>query len=145
MTPMNDMTRAAEAVWVAAQQAPWASLALIPAETGLSVSELARAVAAVGSAQRGEPVEVVDAQSTPLAGSRSLAERVAAPGPPFSRVVAVDCPLGDQTGLLLARSAGAAVLVLALERTPVAEARRVLELVGPARFVGAVTLLASPR
>lgn len=142
---MTDLFRAAEAVWVAAQQASWASLVLIPAEPGLSVRALACAVAAAGSAQRGEPVEVVNAQDLPLAGSRPLAEKLAAPDPLFRRVVAVDCPLEVQAALLLARSAGAAVLVLVMDRTPVATARRVLELVGPARFVGAVTLDASPR
>ena len=66
--------RAAEAIWVAAQKASWSSLVLVPAEPSLSTAALAAAVAAVGSVQRGEPVERLDLEGLPLARSRSVAE-----------------------------------------------------------------------
>jgi hypothetical protein len=135
------LRRAAEAVWVASQKgAAWSSLALLPAEPGLRTDDLARAVAEVGSAQRGEPVEYLDLQSATLAASRPLAETLSDESRPFQRVVALGCPADDRVAELLANSAAAAVLIVEREATRVAAARRVLEIVGPERFLGAVVL-----
>lgn len=140
----NDVLRAAaEAIWVAAQRETWASLLLVPAEPGLSTAALAEAVAEVGSAQRGERVEALDLRGLSLAGSRSAAEKLADESAPYQRVAAIDCPTDSQTALLLASAAGVSILVVELERTESAAARRVMDLVGPARFLGAV--VASPR
>ncbi len=132
--------RAAEAVWVAGQRKAWSSLVLVPTEPGLPVAPLARAVAAVGSAQRGEPVELLDLRGRPLADSRPFAETLADAGERYRRVAALDCPLESQTARLLATSADAAVLVVVKERTSLAAARRVLDLLGLPRFLGAVVL-----
>jgi hypothetical protein len=135
------LRRAAEAVWVAAQKgAPWASLAVLPAEPGLRTGALARAVAEVGSVQRGEPVEYLDLQSINLAASRPLAETLADESRHFQRVVALGCPSDDRVADLLASSAAAAVLIVERDATRLAAARRVLEIVGPERFLGAVVL-----
>jgi hypothetical protein len=138
-----DLAEAVEGIWVAAQKAAWSSLVVVPARTGLPAAEIARALAAAGTLQRGEPVESLDLRGLPLGRSRPMVEALSDSARPFHRVVAVDCPLDSQTAVLLASSAGAAVLVVERETTSVDAARRVLELVGPARFLGAV-LLAPP-
>ncbi len=132
--------RAAEAIWVAGQRASWSSLAVVPAETGLPVAALARAVAAVGSAQRGETVDLLDLRGRTLADSRRMAEALADTSERYRRVAAIDCPLGSQTALLLASSADAALLVVVRDRTSLDSARRIVELLGLPRFVGAVIL-----
>lgn len=134
------LERAAEAVWVAAQRSNWSSLVIVPAEPGLSVVSLARAVAAVGSAQRGEPVDGLDLRGVPVAESRPHAERLADRSRPYHRVALLDPPLESQAAVLLAGSADAAVLVVERDRTPVEQAERVIELLGRERFIGAVIL-----
>jgi len=132
------IVEAAEAVWVAVQGSPWPTLAVVPAEPGLSVGKLVGALAATGAAQRGQSVEALDLQGRPLANSQKVVEALAAPQPVQRSIVAVDCPLESQAGLLFARSAGAAILVVAMEHTRMEAAERILDLVGRERFLGAV-------
>ena len=139
-TPAGEagLERAAESVWVAAQKAGWSSLVIVPAEAGISAVALARAVAAVGSAQRGEPVDGLDLRGLPLAESRAHAERLADRSRTFRRVALLDCPLDSQAALLLAQNADAALLVVERDHTTMETARRVIEKLGQDRFVGAV-------
>jgi hypothetical protein len=138
------LRRAAEAVWVASQKgAPWATLAIVPAEPGLQTDALARAVAEVGSEQRGEPVEFLDLRDVTLANSRSLVETLALSAA-FRHVVALGCPTDNRAAELLATSAAAVVLIVEREATRVTAARRVVEAVGPERFLGAVVLEPEP-
>jgi hypothetical protein len=134
------IVRAAEAIWVAAQRKVWSSLVIVPAQPDLVTGPIAQAVAAVGSAQRGEPVESLDLEGLALADSRAQAEKLADGARPCRYVAAIDCPLDSPTALLLSSSATAAVLVVERDRTTLAAAERILELVGSARFVGAVVL-----
>jgi hypothetical protein len=134
------LAQAAESIWVAAQESVWSSLVVVPAEPGIDTAAIARAVAAVGSAQRGEAVESRDLRGAPLADSRALTEALADRARPYGRVVAVDSPVESRSALLLSRAADAAVLVVQKRHTPLADARRVLELLGSTRFLGAVVL-----
>ena len=132
------LERAAESVWVAVQGRGWSSLVIVPADAGINVVALARAVAAVGSAQRGEPIDGLDLRGVPLSESRPHAERLADRSRSFRRVAVVDCPLDSQAALLLARNADAAVLVVERDRTTLEAARRMIQQLGHDRFVGAV-------
>jgi hypothetical protein len=134
----RDITRTAETLWVAVQDSYWPTLALVPAEPGLPVGTLATALATVGSRQRGQDIEALDLQGRPLADSQELVEALTAPQPLYRSIVALDCPLESQAALLFARSAGAAILVVAMERTRLQDAERVKQLVGESRFLGAV-------
>lgn len=136
--PETSVAQAAEAVWVAVHDTPWGSLAIVPAEPGLPVGPLAEALARTGGAQRGQTIESVDLRGRALADSQELVRSLAAPQPTHRSVVAVDCPLESQAALLFSRSAGAAILVLAMERTRTDHAERVVELVGRSRFLGVV-------
>jgi len=134
---------AAEAIWVRTQKSPWSSLVVVPAGPGLPTAAVAEALAAVGTAQRGEAVDSRDLRGVGLADSRPLVEMLADRGRPYQKVAAVDCPLDSQAALLLTSSADAAILVVQRDRTKLASARRVMDLVGPSRFVGAVLVTAS--
>jgi hypothetical protein len=141
---LDALRRAAEAIWVAAQRFEWSTLALVPAEPTLQLHGLARAVAEIGSLQRGEPVEALDLRNVTLAGSRAAAETLAGETRPCRRVVALACPVEDPAAQLLASAATAAALVVEQDATRVGSARRVMELVGPERFLGAVVLAPRP-
>jgi hypothetical protein len=131
---------AAEAIWVAVQGTLWSTLAVVPAGPDLPVAEIASALAAVGSAQRGDDhlIRALDLRGRPLAGSQELVDELAAPAPGPRLVVAVDFPLESQAALMFARSASATILVVALERTRSEDAAKIVELVGESRFLGAV-------
>jgi hypothetical protein len=137
------LRRAAEGIWVAAQKAVWSTLAIVPAEARLRTAELARAVAEVGEAQRGERVEPLDLEKATLANTRTIIESFADESRPYARVVALGCPTDERAAELLATSVAAAVLVLEQEGTRIAAARRVLEIVGEDRFLGAVLVTRS--
>lgn len=139
----SPLVSAAEAIWVRAQKSPWSSLVLVPAGPGLPTAAIAEAVASVGTAQRGESVGARDLGGTGLAESRPLVEMLADRSRLYRHVVAVDCPLDSQAALLLSSAADAAILLVQRDRTRLASARRVLDLVGASRFVGAVLVTAS--
>jgi hypothetical protein len=116
---------------------------VVPAGPGLPTAAIAQALASVGSAQRGEPVASHDLRGAGLADSRPLVEMLADRSRRSHHVAALDCPLESQAALLLSSAADAAVLVVQRDRTKLASARRVLDLVGPTRFVGAVLVTSS--
>jgi hypothetical protein len=137
------LASAAEAIWVRTQRSPWSSLAVVPAGPGLPTSAVAEALAAVGTGQRGEAVASRDLRGVGLADSRPLVEMLADRSRRYQQVAAIDCPLDSQAALLLSSAVDAAILVVLRDRTKLATARRVLDLVGPSRFVGAVLVSAS--
>jgi hypothetical protein len=134
------LSRAAESIWVAAQRSTWSSLALVPAEPGISVGPIAAALAAVGGAQRGEAVQYLDLRGVAFSDSRPAAETLADRTAPARLVAALDCPLESQAAQLLASAASLCVLVVAKDRTDLAQARRIVESLGRQRLLGAVII-----
>jgi hypothetical protein len=139
----GDAKRAWQELWVAVQASPWTSLAIVPAVSGLSVAEVARALAEVGGEYHGRTIELIDARGLAFGGARELVERLSAPAQPHAAVAVLDCPLDSQAALLVARAASAALLVVPVGRARLADAQRVLESVGRSSFIGAVTLASS--
>lgn len=137
--PSTELRQAWERLWVASLQSPWTSLALVPAVPGVSVRGVAEALVRVGGEYRGQPVELVDAHGLRMSEARALGERVGAVRERHAFVVTLDCPLESQSALVVARAASAALLVVPVGPTPLAEARRTIETVGRPRFIGAVT------
>ncbi len=135
-----ELDPARQKLWVAVSAAPWTSLAVVPAVPGVDPSGVGRALAQAGGAYHGRDLELVDARGLPFAGARELVERVAAVEGRHALVVLLDCPAASQSALMVARAASAAILVVPVGDTPLAEARRTLEAVGRASFLGAVTL-----
>jgi hypothetical protein len=140
----NSLAEAAEAVWVVAQRSTWTSLVLVPADATLSTGPLAVAVAAAASAQRGEPVEYLDLREVTLVDSRPVVDKLADKNRRWRYVAAVHCPLESQAALLLASAADAAILVIEKEQTLLRSARRILDLLGEDRFLGAVLVGPGP-
>ena len=114
---------------------------LVPAHPGTSARFVAEALVAVGRLHDDRPVRLLDAEGTKLPDVASVQKSlVAIVDRQELAVAAVDCPLTHPASIPIARTAGAAVLVLPLGETRFSEARRAMDLVGRARFIGAVTL-----
>jgi len=128
-------------VWFAARRRPWSSLALVPAHPGTSALFVADAIAAVGRLHGQKTSKLVDAERAALPEVDDVLASVGAiTGREELAVVAVACPLAQATSIPIARACDAALLVVPLGESRFADARRVMDLVGRDRFIGAVTL-----
>lgn len=138
----EEQRRTWQELWVEIQGSPWTSLAVVPAVPGLSAEGVAREVARVGGEYHGREIELVDARGLAFSGARELVERVSSAAGRHALVAVLDCPLGSQAALLVARAASSALLVVPVGQARLADARRTIEGVGAANFIGAVTLVA---
>ncbi|MGQ0507141.1 MAG: hypothetical protein ACT4TC_17675 [Myxococcaceae bacterium] len=128
-------------LWFAIIRREWSSLVVIPAQPGGSTVELAKALAAIGTVQRGTEVRVINAQRAELRGtSKLIVEMTSVVRGGGVCLVAVDSVVENQAGIPLALAADAALLAVTLGETDLVHAKRTLELVGESRFVGSVTI-----
>ncbi len=128
-------------IWFTVCRRPCSSLALVPACPGGSTLSIAEALAAVGRLQGGRAVRVVDAGEVGLTGIADVQKSLAAiAGREELAVVAAGCPLTQAAAIPIARAADTAVLVVPLGEAGLAEARRIVDLIGRDRFLGAITL-----
>jgi hypothetical protein len=122
----------------------WSSLAIVPASSDIDTLAVARSLASVGHAYLERPVLVVDATRVVpgevTARLRANYERVTS----GARVlVATGSPTERAACVPMVRGVDAAVLVVRPGTTALAEARRIMDVVGGAsRFLGAITLTA---
>ncbi len=138
-TPLPD--RRWQQIWFAAMRRPWSSMALVPARPGTSALYMGEALASVGRLHGDRAVKLLDAETTELPAVADVGKSMAAIVDRRElAVVATDCPLARPASIAIARMADAAVLVVALGEARFSEARRVMDLVGRDRFIGAVTL-----
>lgn len=126
-----------QSVWFQTRKRPWRSLAVVPVDDQAAL-DAAKALQGVGRLAEGNQLTVVDATGLPLDGARDLLAALGGPASGGGRIIAVDSPRRTPSAIPLARTADAAVLLVNLGRTTLAQARRVMELVGPERFVGCV-------
>ena len=127
-------------LWVQLVQSSWTSVALVPTAAGMSGRALGEALAKVGSDYRGRSVLLIDAERLSRAESRAVVERLAAAEERHALVVTIDAPVMSQSALLVARAVDAAVLLVGLERTTLADARRTVEMLGKEKILGGVTI-----
>jgi len=137
LVPGNDWQQ----LWFSAVQHGWSSLAIVPAQPGISSLEAARMFAAAGRLYHQRPVHLIEAETTdPTTTSfviSSAANRVAAGE---QVIIAVDSPLSHPAAIPLARAADAALLLVPLGRTGLVAAHRTINCVGRQHFIGSITL-----
>jgi hypothetical protein len=131
-------------LWLAIQERPWRSLAVIPAGNGgppdFSV-RIAVTLARTGMVHLGSPVQVADATKVPLAYLASFTEEVRRCVKEGDLILVALAPVqGSPVTISIAQSTDAAVLCVLLEHMESAHARRTVAEVGHSRFVGSVIL-----
>jgi hypothetical protein len=128
-------------IWFAALRRPCSSLVLVPAGPGAPVLFAAEALAAVGRLHGGRAVRLVDAEEAGLTDVADILNSLAAiAGREELAVVAAGCPFTQAAAIPIARAADAALLAVPLGVARFSGARRVVDLVGRERFIGAVTV-----
>lgn len=138
-TPGPELARDLQQLWVSLLGHPWNSLALIPAQPGTSVVELARALAEAGARLGAPGPTVVELEGAELERVPHLLEGLARAVARGRAIVAVG-GADDPAALVLARAADRAVLCVELGETGVADAQRTIALVGRERFLGSIAI-----
>ena len=130
-----------EHLWFTLLQRPWSSLAIVPARRGLDPLVTARGLAAISQAYLEHAATVIDAtRITPsdvAVRLRAATERTAAGG---RVIVASGSPLERAACIPMVRGTDAAVLLVQIGSTALAEARRTIDVVGASHFIGAITV-----
>ena len=122
----------------------WNSLAVVPAAPQVSVGPIASALVEVSHLVRGRQARLLSAEGLEMAGvSKVIVEMIHQVDEGGLAVVTVDSVISTQSGVPVALAADAALLVVHLGLTRVEDAKRTVEMIGEAKFIGAVTLESS--
>lgn len=135
--PSNDLQR----LWFATLKKEWSSLVVLPAHAGGSASAIGKGLVQVASLHRDSPIKLITAEGAGLQETTrfiiDMTTHVAQGG---LVIVVLDSVISNPAGIPVALAADAALLCVNLGEADVDSAQRTIELLGEARFVGAVTL-----
>lgn len=127
-------------IWLGTQLREWRTLAIVPADEGLSAYEVASLIMALGL-HHGEPIGVADLRDVGLNRVRASLEVVDVHVGRGERVVlATSAITSNLATIALARAADAAVLCVSLGSTSLAVARETIDQIGKEHFLGSVLL-----
>ena|SRR5262249_22845826 len=130
------------ALWYVLRERPWRTLALVAPGNGSRAWRLARELREAEGDPR-QPLHLVNALEASVGRVAAVADALSpkklesTPGRKRF-IVAVDSPLENPVTIGLLSTCDAVVLLLQRRGTRIPDARRILELVGPERFIGAV-------
>jgi hypothetical protein len=131
-------------LWFSLQRREWSSLVAVPADRGLSVMDFVRPLYEVGRLALGEKLRLLDARDVKLTRTAPLILEMTgggSGGQPGGRVlVLIESVLSHPSGVPVALAADAALLCVEMGTTSIAAARETLQIVGPQRFLGCITL-----
>ena len=134
--------KAVSALWYRLADFQWRTLAVVAAGNGPGAWRIARALVEVAGERPRllKAVNAIDASLERLAAvAHALSpEKLVAATVRTRFVLAVDSPLENPASIGLLSICDAVVLVLERRRTRIPDAQRILQLVGPERFIGAV-------
>lgn len=118
----------------------WTSLAVVPASGG-SALVVANALVEVSNLMRSQQARLFSTEGLELTGvSKVIIDVHSHVEKGGLAIVALDPLVARQTGVPLVMSVDAALLVVHLGVTRMEDARQTVEIVGPGKFIGAVTL-----
>ena len=134
--PSTDVQR----LWFATLKKEWSSLAVLPSHPGGSAEPIAKALARVASLQKDSSIKLINAAGTDLAGaSRLIIEMTSHVAQGGLAIVVLDSVISNPAGIPVALAADSALLCVELKQADIDTGRRTLELLGEAKFVGAVS------
>ena len=134
--PATDIQR----LWFATLKKEWNSLAVLPAHPGGTATQIGKALAKVASLQKDSSIKLISAEGTDLAGaSRLIIEMTSHVAQGGLAIVVLDSVISNPAGIPVALAADAALLCVQLGQSDIDSGKRTLELLGEAKFVGAVT------
>ena len=137
---------AVEELWYLLLSRRWSCLVLVSPHRTPNTLRLARDLAEFGAQHRRRPIEVIDALELDIERASTIARRIEAKGDlrrlDESRfIVALDSPIANPSAIEVLTASDAVVLLVEKGATTIPEARRIIEIVGRQRLVGAVFAL----
>lgn len=137
--PVDDV--AWQKLWIATQRRPWRSLAIVPSSAAIDTLSIARTLAAIGQRHLGRKIEVLDVRTVPIHRIEETKTAVAARTRRNEfAILALDPITESASSLALAISADVALLAVLLRATSIEVAEKIIEEVGPDRFLGSFVL-----
>jgi len=137
---------AVEELWYKLLARPWSCLAVVSPHRTPNTLRLTRSLAEFGTQHRQHPVEVIEGMQLDVKRSAAIAQMLKPQGdvprlsdPRF--IIALDSPIANPIAIGLLRASDAALMLLEKGVTLIPQARRVIEIVGPERLVGAVLVV----
>lgn len=128
-------------LWLEVRSAEWRSVAIIPAEQGMSSIDVVYGLVSIGNQLVDAPVVVADLRQLPLRLLERAKAEVQRRMDDGETVVIALSSIDENPGSLhLARSADAIVVAVKLHSTPTRKIRDLLQKVGKKRVLGAVSL-----
>jgi len=122
-------------------RSPWKSVVVVPAQPGGAASSIADALANVAWLVRGKEAKVFSVEGMDVAGASKVImdvdAHVAAGG---LAVTIIEPVVSRQAGIPVALAADGVVLCVELGVATIDDAKRTVELIGPQKFLGAVTI-----
>jgi hypothetical protein len=127
-------------LWLALQHQEWKSFAVVAAAAGAPADfplRIAVTLARTGMMHLGTPIQVADGTRIPLTGLATFLEEMERCVTNGDKILlALAPPQENPTTSALARSADFALLCIMLEKMKSGEARKTLDQIGTAKFVG---------
>ena len=119
----------------------WHSMVVVPASPGGSATIVAQALAEVSTLVRGKKAKLFAAEGVDVNdGSRIIVDVMQHIAGGGLAIVSIDSVIRVQSGIPVTLAVDVALLVVQLGFTPIEDAKRTVELVGPQKFLGAVTI-----
>lgn len=142
-TALNQLpSRSLQELWFATLSTPWHTLALVPAQRGLSIKPLAEALALMGLLHRGRTLRIISAEgmdADQLAELTVSIQDQPTPDQP-GQIVVLEPIILNPLGTAVALAADAVLLCVEYGIASLDDARRTLDQIGRQRFVGCAVL-----
>jgi hypothetical protein len=143
--PPSTVPQGLGSIWYGLAVRPWTTLAVVAPDDAQKSWRLARAMVEVAgqTPQTLKAVNVLDASVERAAAITHAVfpKKTKAPSERMRMILAVDSPLRNPVSLGLLTSCDAVLIVLERGTSKLPDARRILELVGHDRFIGAVFVI----
>lgn len=137
---MDDL--GSQLLWLATQQRPWRTLAVVGASEGVATIEVANMLAKLAWWYRGQPSSVADFRDLSLRlvdyQLRDVAEQLHRG--PLTIVVALRSIFENPTVVPVATAVDAAVLCVHMKATKVSAAHRTIAAIGRDKFLGTILI-----
>lgn len=128
-------------LWFALQRTPWSSLAIVPADSGLDVRDVAAAIVDVGRTSGTTDVALLNGMSASFTDAQELVETITAAARRGGHlIVACDSVDENPATLALAHASSHAVMVVRLGQSRMTAARRTVDALGRDHVLASITL-----
>lgn len=127
-------------LWYKLLSRPWNCLVVVSPERTQSTLRMASSLAELGTQHRRSPVELIDALELDLERVTAIAHSVGSKQGELRFVVALDSPLVNPVAIGVLTVADAVLMLLEKGVSKIPQARRIIEIAGRERFIGAVVV-----